>query len=177
MRQRLHLAVGLLGSPSLLLLDEPTIGLDPPEAERVRRTVREVRATGTCILLTSHYLQDVQKLADRVLGLADGRLVADMSLDEFSAGAGYIARATVRGRGARPDPAALPAGQGGEHRVEVVDHGGGAWTATLWLRQWDTTAVGSLSTLLQTVDVLDLTIDPASLEDAYSEIITTRDRV
>ena len=76
-RQRLGLAVALVGSPEVVVLDEPTSGLDPEGRTDVRAIVADLRAAGVAILLTSHDLTEVERVADRVLVLVDGRLVAD----------------------------------------------------------------------------------------------------
>ncbi len=75
-RQRLGLAIALLGRPELLVLDEPTAGMDPAAKQATRDRIAALRAAGTTILLTTHELGDVERLADRVAVLDRGRLVA-----------------------------------------------------------------------------------------------------
>ena len=74
MLQRLHLARALLGSPALLLLDEPTTGLDPDVALQVRDLVRELAQRGTGVLLTSHSMPEVEELADIISVIGAGRI-------------------------------------------------------------------------------------------------------
>ena len=76
-RQRLGLALALVGRPEVLILDEPTAGMDPEGRAATRELIAEQRAAGVAILLTSHELGDVERLADRVLILRDGRVIAD----------------------------------------------------------------------------------------------------
>lgn len=90
MRQRLALAVALVGDPDLLVLDEPSSGLDPNGGRRFRRIVREERDRGAAVFLSSHLLEEVQALCDRVGVLSDGRLLADGTVGEL------LDRATVR---------------------------------------------------------------------------------
>src|SRR5204863_1817763 len=75
-QQRLSLAVALVGRPSVAFLDEPTAGIDPAGRQVVRTIVRGLRDSGVCVLLTTHDLEDAQRLADRVLIIDHGRLVA-----------------------------------------------------------------------------------------------------
>lgn len=75
---RLGLVKALLNDPAILFLDEPTASLDPDAAERVRDTLREVRAErGVTIFYTSHNMQEVERLSDRILFLHQGRLIAE----------------------------------------------------------------------------------------------------
>jgi ABC-2 type transport system ATP-binding protein len=85
-RQRLGLAVALVGRPDVLVLDEPTAGMDPEARATVRGLVTEHRAGGTAILLTSHELPDVERLADRIVVLVNGRIAADGTPSELAAG-------------------------------------------------------------------------------------------
>ena len=94
MRQRLHLARALLGSPSLLLLDEPTTGLDPDVALQVRDLVRELAQRGTGVLLTSHSMPEVEELADIISVIGAGRIVVRGGVGDVSAFAGVSATTT-----------------------------------------------------------------------------------
>ena len=80
-RRRVDLALGFLGHPDLVFLDEPTTGLDPHARRQVWRLVRAEAAGGATVLLTTHYLDEAEQLADRVLVLSSGRLVADARPD------------------------------------------------------------------------------------------------
>ncbi len=75
MRQRLGLAQALLGSPDLLILDEPTDGLDPQQMRAVREVLRRVAASGTTVLVSSHLLGEVEQVCDHVAVMDNGRLV------------------------------------------------------------------------------------------------------
>lgn len=75
MRQRVHIARGLLHRPRVLFLDEPTIGVDPVGARELRQTVSTLHQQGTTILLTTHYMFEADALCDRIAVIADGRIV------------------------------------------------------------------------------------------------------
>jgi len=75
MRQRVHIARGLLHRPRVLFLDEPTIGVDPVGARELRQTVATLQQQGTTILLTTHYMFEADALCDRIAVIADGRIV------------------------------------------------------------------------------------------------------
>ncbi|MGW7319979.1 ATP-binding cassette domain-containing protein [Streptomyces sp. NPDC054854] len=77
MRRRLDLAASLVARPEVLFLDEPTNGLDPRSRQDLWDLVRELRTDGTTVLLTTQYLEEADRLADRVALLADGRIVAE----------------------------------------------------------------------------------------------------
>ena len=93
MRQRLGLAAAMLGDPSVLVLDEPTNGLDPPGVRWLRGYVRRLADEGRTVLLSSHALSEVELTADHVLVLSQGRLVRSARLDELRAEAGVGSRA------------------------------------------------------------------------------------
>ncbi len=102
-RQRLSLALALVGRPELLLLDEPTAGMDPAAKASTRDLVASLRDEGATILLTTHELPDVERLADRIVVIDRGRVVAAGTPAELLAGA----RPRLRFRLDRPidDPA------------------------------------------------------------------------
>lgn len=77
MRQRLHVARGLLTEPEVLFLDEPTIGLDPEGARELRALVAELRSPGRTVVLTSHYMVDIDLLCDRLTIIGEGRVLAE----------------------------------------------------------------------------------------------------
>jgi ABC-2 type transport system ATP-binding protein len=78
-RRRLDLALGIVGDPDLIFLDEPTTGFDPSARRRSWELVDNLRALGKTILLTTHYMDEAQNLADRVAVMAEGRIVAEGS--------------------------------------------------------------------------------------------------
>jgi ABC-type multidrug transport system ATPase subunit len=82
-RQRLNLAISLLGSPAVLLLDEPTAALDPEQRRRLWERVAALRAAGGAIVFATQNLEEVDRVADRVVVLHDGRLVFAGSVAEY----------------------------------------------------------------------------------------------
>ena len=113
-RRRLDLALALIGDPELVFLDEPTTGFDPAARRTAWNAVRNLRGLGKTVLLTTHYLDEAQELADRVAIVKDGRIVAEGPPDRARPGPGPLPRLLpVRGaaRGApdrRPHRAAAP---------------------------------------------------------------------
>ncbi|MFA7762331.1 ABC transporter ATP-binding protein [Streptomyces sp. NRRL S-448] len=85
MRRRLDLAASLVSRPEVIFLDEPTNGLDPRSRQDLWELVRELRADGTTVLLTTQYLEEADRLADRVAVLADGRISAEGTPAELKA--------------------------------------------------------------------------------------------
>jgi ABC-2 type transport system ATP-binding protein len=83
MRRRLDLAMGLIGRPQVLFLDEPSTGLDPRSRRALWDMIRELAATGVTVLLTTQYLEEADQLADRIAVLDQGRIVATGTADEL----------------------------------------------------------------------------------------------
>jgi ABC-2 type transport system ATP-binding protein len=161
-RRRVDVALGIIGRPELLFLDEPTTGLDPEARRRAWVAVQNLAVTGTTVVLTTHYLEEADQLADRVLVLGGGRILADTTPDQLRAQGG---RSTIRYP--LPDTAAaadLPATLVGHldpgHRALVV-------------RSADVTAVlGELVGWAERhhLDLTGLEVGPPTLEEAYLAI-------
>jgi ABC-2 type transport system ATP-binding protein len=86
MRQRLHVARGLLHDPAVVFLDEPTIGVDPVGARELRATISSLTAAGKTVLLTTHYMFEADALCDRIAVIAQGRIVAQGTPAQLKAG-------------------------------------------------------------------------------------------
>src|SRR6476469_2397858 len=92
MKQRLHVARGLLHDPDVIFLDEPTIGLDPVGARDVRATIASLTEAGKTVLLTTHYMFEADALCDRIAVISQGRIVAEGTPTELKRG---VAEGTV----------------------------------------------------------------------------------
>ena len=106
MKRRLNIAVGLLGNPPLVLMDEPTVGIDPQSRRYILDWIKQLNQSGVTVLYTTHYMEEAQELSHR-LGIMDhGKLIALGKLDELTQLAGTHETITLQlGRGL--DPAAF----------------------------------------------------------------------
>jgi ABC-2 type transport system ATP-binding protein len=158
-QRRLLYALAICGRPDLLVLDEPTTGLDHEARRRLWTTVREEADAGTSVLLTTHYLEEADALADRIVVIDEGRIIADESPAGIKAS---VAGSTIRCRTALTDPAlgALPG-------LRSISRSGAA--ATLLVADGATAA---RALLVADPSVSDLTISAASLEDALANLST-----
>jgi ABC-2 type transport system ATP-binding protein len=80
MKRRLNLAAGLLHDPDILLLDEPTVGVDPQSRNAIFDNLEQLKARGKALLYTTHYMEEAERLADRIVVIDHGRVVADDTL-------------------------------------------------------------------------------------------------
>lgn len=83
MKRRLNIACALTHQPELLVMDEPTVGIDPQSRHHILESVRALRDTGTTILYTTHYMEEAQAIASRVVVMDVGRLIAQGTVDEL----------------------------------------------------------------------------------------------
>jgi ABC-2 type transport system ATP-binding protein len=81
MKRRLNLAAGLLHDPEILLLDEPTVGVDPQSRNAIFENLELLKSRGKALLYTTHYMEEVERLADRIVVVDHGRVIADDTLD------------------------------------------------------------------------------------------------
>lgn len=159
MRQRLGIAAALLGDPEVLLLDEPTNGLDPEGIIWIRELMRGLAAEGRTVLVSSHLMTETAVLADHLIVLGQGRLLADTSMEEF-----IDARSTPRVRLRTTDPVRLRATLARED-FELVTAEGGRWTV-------DGMQAEQLGVIAarEGIPMLELIDERASLEQAYLDL-------
>ena len=164
-KRRLDLGLGLIGDPELLFLDEPTTGFDPAARRDAWQLVRGLRDSGTTILLTTHYMEEAQALADQVAVLSDGQVVAQGTLADL----GGRAAAQTQIRFALPGGCAaadLPDWARPAAESTAEPDPGGLITVAV---SEPTRALHELTAwALDRGLVLDqLTVEPPSLEDVY----------
>ena len=176
-RQRLGFALALVGKPELIVLDEPTAGMDPEARAEVRGIVAGLRDDGTSILLTSHDLTDVERLADRIVVLDRGAAVASGTPAELAAGA----RPRLRFRLDRPLDAAELAALKQELATtrpgaRVVLDGDGAHYAIDGAEP-DPALVAAVAAWCASAGrlVVELRTAGGTLEDVYLELLGRRD--
>ncbi len=99
MKRRLNIAIGLIHRPSLLVLDEPTVGVDPQSRNAILTSVEALSAAGMGILYTTHYMEEAERLCDRVGIVDDGRIIAEGTRRELVALVGGLDRVTLAASG------------------------------------------------------------------------------
>lgn len=158
--RRLQFALAICGRPDLLILDEPTTGLDAEARRGLWTTVRDTADDGAAVLLTTHYLEEAEALADRIVVIAKGRVIADGTTQTIRAG---TAGSTIRCR-TRAQLAAL-------HTLPCVkraERSGGE------VRILSSNAIITVKAMLDRLDdCADLQIEAASLEDALSTLTSS----
>ncbi|MEU6509569.1 ATP-binding cassette domain-containing protein [Streptomyces sp. NPDC046942] len=164
MRRRLDLAASLIRRPEVLFLDEPTTGLDPASRTRIWQAVRELKAAGTTVLLTTQYLEEADQLADDVVLVDQGRVALSGSPAELKALVGSFAQAVVADGDALPKAAAvLDQLTGSEPVFDRERNSVGAVTTDPTL---------TLPRLVRELDaagvpLLDASLRPPTLDDAF----------
>ena len=123
MKQRVGLAQALLHRPEVLILDEPTIGLDPGQVVEVRELIREIGKERT-VLLSTHLLNEAQNLCDRVLIINKGKIVAEDTTENLQARLLGAERVVVRVRGEADELAETIKSVKGVRKVETLEDGG-----------------------------------------------------
>ncbi|WP_405631168.1 ATP-binding cassette domain-containing protein [Streptomyces sp. NBC_00016] len=159
MRQRLGIAAALLGDPEVVLLDEPSNGLDPEGIVWIRALLRRLAAEGRTVLVSSHLMNETASFADHLVVLGRGRLLADTDLRDF-----IDARVRPRVRIRTTDPTALKSALA-RHGHDAEEHQDGHWTV-------HHARVDDIGHLLSDagVPLLELTAEEGTLEQAYLDL-------
>lgn len=165
MKQRLGVAAAMLGEPDLLILDEPTNGLDPGGMAEMRRLIVDLAAHGQTVLLSSHLLSEVQEICDRVGVISRGRLLTESTVAQLRGGRVLLVRADPLDRAL-----AVAMRLAGDDAVEVLDDGIQLHT--------DAAQAPELARALVDADVAIHEIRPSerSLEDVFFEITSADDQ-
>ncbi|WP_127131609.1 ABC transporter ATP-binding protein [Georgenia sp. SYP-B2076] len=172
MKQRLGVAAALLGEPDLVVLDEPTNGLDPAGMADMRDLLLDVAAGGQTVLLSSHLLAEVQQICDRVGVIAGGRLLVESTVAQLRGGTSLRLRATpldaARAVAARVVGAGAVAVEGA---AGGADTAGAAGAAALRLAAGSAVVPGLLRALVGAgVDVHEISPVERSLEEVFFEM-------
>jgi len=99
MKRRLNIGIGLLHQPQLLVLDEPTVGVDPQSRNAILEAVEELRAGGMSILYTTHYMEEAERLCDRIGIIDEGKILAEGTRRELVGMVGQLDRVTLTATG------------------------------------------------------------------------------
>jgi ABC-2 type transport system ATP-binding protein len=162
-RRRLDLALGIAGDPELVFLDEPTTGFDPAARRQSWELIARLRSLGKTILLTTHYMDEAQHLADRVVVIAHGRVIAQGTPDTLGPGGAEGALVAFRmPYGVAADALPLPAGVDVERRERQLSFRTPTPTRDLApLLQWAAES---------DIELEALTVTRPSLEDVYLKL-------
>ena len=169
MRQRLHIARGLLHDPAVLFLDEPIIGIDPVGARELRGLIGDLKAAGKTVLLTTHYMFEADELCDRIAVIRSGMIVAHGTPNELkdAVSTGHVLEVEVFG--VAPEVVTAVRGLPGVRSVSI-DEQGQSQILLVQVDQGVEVAPGVLALLAGTSVGRVVTRQP-SLEDAYVELV------
>jgi ABC-2 type transport system ATP-binding protein len=167
MKQKLHIARGILHRPEILFLDEPTIGLDPKSARQTRKLIRSLLADGVTIFLTTHYMFEAEELCPRVAVLSKGRIVANDTMAGLRSRVG--GDRTIEAYGFEDREVAQLRGLAGVSKVAGEEFGP-LMRLTLRVRTTDTTPEG-VRELLPGHPELSVRERRTSLEDVYLDLV------
>jgi ABC-2 type transport system ATP-binding protein len=164
-KRRVDLGIAIIGRPELLFLDEPTTALDPEARHRLWSAIVQLVADGSTVLLTTHYLDEAEHLADRVIVVAEGRVIADTTPGELRTMGGAPVIRFRLPAGAPPLPPVLAAHlDGGVLSLPSEDVTADLALLVGWARQ-------------NRVNLTGLEVGPPSLEDAYLTLTDTHSHV
>lgn len=169
-RQRVGIAAALLGSPKIIILDEPTVGLDPAQMIEIRSLIHDLGKTHT-VILSSHILSEVQTVCDRVLIIAQGKLIAQGTPEELAGKLAAKGSISATAQGNREAVLAAAATVPGLSNLRVTAEKGGEVSFTA-VSEAGTDLRGALSLALARANcpVLNLSAESMSLEDVFLQL-------
>lgn len=170
MRQRLHLARGLLHDPPVLFFDEPTIGVDPVGAREVRQLVQELARAGKTILLTTHYMFEADSLCDRIAVISQGQIVAEGTPEQLKSGVTARTVVEIEAYGV-PEETVQRIRDLQEVEAVTTEIREQAQLLTVQARE-GSQLTGRLLQLLEGVRVERIAAREPTLEDAYIALVT-----
>ncbi|MGI0079313.1 MAG: AAA family ATPase, partial [Nitrososphaerales archaeon] len=164
-KQKVGLALSLVNDPELLFLDEPTTGLDPQARRAVWEVIRNLKRQGRTVLLTTHYLEEAEQLADEIVIVNKGKIIAEGSPLEIIANYGSGERLSVRGSQALADYLR-------SHTRLVVQYDGSGYVSITIRNKND--ALEAIGAIEQSgMDWSDLSTERESLEDIFVKLVGT----
>ena len=162
MKRLLNLACGIVHRPPVLLLDEPTVGVDPASREKILTQIRRYADTGSAVIYSAHYMDEAERICDRVLLIDRGKLIAEGDLEEVISLGGGRPRIQLTNRGNLPE--ARFDSLAGVREIGVT---GGEGKATLEMK-----SLTQVEEVLQglralEVNVIDFSLHSPNLSDAF----------
>jgi linearmycin/streptolysin S transport system ATP-binding protein len=162
MRRRLNIGIGLLHRPRLLILDEPTVGVDPQSRNAILESVATLSAEGMAVLYTTHYMEEAERLCDRVGVLDEGRLIAEGTVRQLTALVGESDQVHVTAAGDLESAASAVRQLTGVRQATVRPDG---------LDVIDTDARSGLARLLTTMATAGVSIRSVSVDEPDLEAV------
>ena len=156
-QRRLDVALGLAGDPELVFLDEPTTGFDPAARRGAWEMIRGLKLLGKTVLLTTHYMDEAQSLSDRVAMIAEGRIVAEGTLDELRSARAETVISFQNDGADLPQIAKGAAAEDGRLVLRTTEPTAVLYELTRWAKERGVALEG-------------LSVTPVSLEDVYLDL-------
>ncbi len=162
MKRRLNMAAGLVHRPKIVLMDEPTVGVDPQSRLRIFEMIEALRREGMSVIYTTHYMEEAERLCDRIAIIDHGRIIAQGSKEEL-----------IRGAFGTRSQVVVHLADSGDRALSWIDRHGGrsvGGAAHFTINQ-----PAEIATLLQAAaneghDVVDLSLRPPSLESVFLQL-------
>jgi ABC-2 type transport system ATP-binding protein len=174
MKRRLNLACGIVHRPAVLMLDEPTVGVDLESREQILTLVRRCADAGSAVIYSTHYMEEAERICDRVMLIDQGKLIAEGDLEKLIALGGGQPRMELTYRGRLPEGCFL-----GIAGMRELTNSAGEGKATLEMR-----SLGQVGEVLQhlrsmEINVIDFSLHSPNLSDAFIALTgrTLRDHV